>query len=159
TSNYLQQPYDWSNLTREMQVTRARELYAKAGYSKLHPLKLTLYLNSGESNRRIMTAVAGQWRDLLGVETELLAEEFRVFLGSRKDHKKWDVVRLGWWADYNDASSFLEIFATNGVQNDPEYDSKEFNRLVDAARVEADANMRASTLQEAERTLLGDYPI
>jgi oligopeptide transport system substrate-binding protein len=156
---YESPAYSWASWPRDRQLSYARNLYERAGYSSAHPLHLTLYFNSGEANQRIMTAVAGAWKQNLGVETTLLNEEFRVFLSGRKDRSRWDVARLGWWADYNDPSSFLENFSSTSSQNDPGYESSEFNHLLDSARLELNSMERMNTLRESEKILLGDYPI
>jgi oligopeptide transport system substrate-binding protein len=158
-SGYEPPIYSWADWTRERRLRFAKNLYARAGYSKEHPLQLKVYFNSGESIHRIMIAVAGSWKQNLGVECALIADEFRVFLDGRKDRSRWDVARLGWWADYDDPSSFLEVFARNNNQNDPAYASLEFNHLIDAARVEPEAERRMLLLHRAEDVLLNDYPI
>jgi oligopeptide transport system substrate-binding protein len=158
-SGYRAPAYPWSEWTREHQLEYARNLYAQSGYSASRPLHLTLYFNSGESIQRIMIAIAASWKQNLGVTTELVSDEFRVFLAGRKDHSRWDVARLGWYADYDDAASFLEVFAKNNTQNDPGYTSPEFNRLIDAARIEPNPERRILLLQKSEEVLLNDYPI
>jgi oligopeptide transport system substrate-binding protein len=158
-SGYQAPAYAWSEWTRERQLEYARNLYAHSGYSDSRPLHLTLYFNSGETIQRIMVAIAASWKQNLGVTTDLVSDEFRVFLAGRKDHKRWDVARLGWYADYNDAASFLEVFAKNNSQNDPGYTSTEFNRLIDAARIEPNPDQRILLLQKSEEVLLNDYPI
>jgi oligopeptide transport system substrate-binding protein len=157
--DYEPPSYLWSSWPRDQQLSYARRLYERSGYSQTHPLHLKLYFNSGEGIQRIMVAVAGGWKQNLGVETTLSNDEFRVFLTGRKDHSRWDVARLGWWADYNDPSSFLELFSKTSGQNDPGYRSSEFNSLMDSARADADANERLMFLRKAEETLLNDYPI
>lgn len=151
--------YSWASWSRGQQLSYARKLYERSGYSQTHPLHLTLYFNSGEGIQRIMIAVAGGWKQNLGVETTLLSDEFRVFLTGRKDRSRWDVARLGWWADYNDPSSFLEIFSKTSSQNDPDYTSSEFNSLLDSARADAEPNERMMFLRKSEEVLLNDYPI
>ncbi len=151
--------YTWARWPRDQQLLYARRLYERSGYSKTHPLHLKLYFNSGEGIQRIMVAVAGSWKQNLGVETTLSSDEFRVFLTGRKDRSRWDIARLGWWADYNDPSSFLEIFSKTSGQNDPAYISTEFNSLLDSARADSDANERMVVLRKSEEVLLNDYPI
>ena len=158
-SGYQAPAYPWSEWTREYQLNYARNLYAHSGYSDSKPLHLTLYFNSGESIQRIMVAIAASWKQNLGVNTDLVSDEFRVFLAGRKDRSRWDVARLGWYADYDDAASFLEVFAKNNSQNDRGYMSPEFNRLIDAARIEANPGQRILLLQKSEEVLLSDYPI
>jgi oligopeptide transport system substrate-binding protein len=106
-----------------------------------------------------MIAIAASWKKNLGVETDLVSDEFRVFLAGRKDRSRWDVARLGWYADYDDPASFLEVFSKNNSQNDPDYMSVEFNKLIDSARIEPDPVARIQLLQKSEEVLLNDYPI
>jgi len=158
-SGYVSASYGWAKWSRERQIQYAQELLARAGYSPQHPLHLKLYFNSNESIQRIMLAVADSWKKNLAVETELLPEEFRVFLAGRKDRHHWDAIRIGWYADFDDASSFLEIFTTHNNQNDAGYSNIIFDKLIDAARVEPDSATRLSMLEHAENILLDDYPL
>ena len=158
-SGYTPPAYLWSSLSRDHQLTYARTLFAKSGYSERNPLHLTLYFNSGESIQRIMIAIAASWKKNLGITTDLVSDEFRVFLEGRKDRRRWDVARLGWYADYDDPSSFLDVFSKNNIQNDPSYVSSEFNSLTDAARIEPNPDKRILLLQKSEEVLLNDYPI
>lgn len=158
-SNYSAFRYEWAAMPRDQQIELAKSNYAKSGYSNSNPLKVTLYYNNNESINRIMVAVADSWARHLGVQTNMVGEEFRVFLEGRKDRSKWDAARLGWWADFNDASSFLEIFTSSGTQNDPGYTDKGFDELIEKSRREPDQDQRAALLSKAERKLLTDYPI
>jgi oligopeptide transport system substrate-binding protein len=158
-SGYNPPAYQWSEWTRERQLAYARTLFTKSGYSEKMPLHLTLYFNSGESIQRIMIAIAASWKKNLGISTDLVSDEFRVFLEGRKDHSRWNVARLGWYADYDDPSSFLEVFSKDNIQNDPGYVSSEFNDLIDAARIEPKPDKRILLLQKSEEVLLNDYPI
>ena len=106
-----------------------------------------------------MIAIAASWKQNFGIVTDLVSDEFRVFLEGRKDHSRWDVARLGWYADYDDPASFLEVFSRNNSQNDPGYASPEFNNLIDEARVEPNSDKRIQLLQKSEEVLLNDYPI
>ena len=104
-------------------------------------------------------AVAAMWQEALGVETELLQMEFKAYLASRADPVQWDVVRVGWTADYNDASSFLDTMTEGSPQNFGRWVNREYTRLLDAAAVESDPVKRRDTLQQAESLMLGDYPL
>ena len=158
-SGYKPPAYKWSEWPRERQLAYARTLFTHTGYSEKKPLHLTLYFNSGESIQRIMIAIAASWKENLGIVTDLVSDEFRVFLAGRKDRRRWDVARLGWYADYDDPASFLEVFSRNNSQNDPGYMSTEFNDLIDAARIEPNPDQRMLLLQKSEEVLLNDYPI
>jgi oligopeptide transport system substrate-binding protein len=158
-ANYHSPKYEWASWSREDQLAKARTLYQRSGYSERNPLHLKLYYNNSEGIQQIMVAVASSWKQHLGVVSELTGDEFRVFLEGRKDHSRWDIARLGWEADYDDPSSFLEIFSTGDSQNDPAYSSTRYNELLGQARVEPHADRRAMLFSEAEQVLLNDYPI
>jgi len=158
-SGYVPPAYQWSEWPRERQLEYARALFAHTGYSEKNPLHLTLYFNSNETIQRIMIAIAASWKQHLGVVTNLVSDEFRVFLAGRKDRSRWDVARLGWYADYDDPASFLDVFSKNSSQNDPDYLSPEFNNLIDAARIEPNPDNRILLLHRSEEVLLNDYPI
>ena len=83
-------------------------MYAKAGYSTERPLRLRLLYNENELIQKVCIAIAAMWKEALGVETELVQMEFKAYLTARADPGQWDVVRVGWTADYNDASTFLD---------------------------------------------------
>jgi oligopeptide transport system substrate-binding protein len=158
-SGYAPPEYEWAKWSRERQLAYARALFSRAGYSEKKPLRLKLYSNSGDMIQRIMIAIASSWKENLGVVSDLTTDEFRVFLADRKDRDKWDVVRLGWDADFDDPSSFLEVFAQGNNQNDPAYNSLQFNELLMQARVEPRPERRIIVLRKAEEVLLNDYPI
>jgi oligopeptide transport system substrate-binding protein len=99
------------------------------------------------------------WKETLGIETELDDEEFRVFLHSVRDKSRWEVARLGWTADFNDASSFLNVFRNGSANNYVGYADPSFDSLLDDAASTRDSEHRRTTLEAAERLLLDDYAI
>ena len=156
---YISPQYSWVSWSRKDQVDYAKKLYEQSGYSRSHPLRLKLYFNRDDGIQRVMIAIAGSWKEHLGVESELVSEEFRVFLDGRKNKKRWDVARLGWTADYNDPTSFLDVFSPGNTQNDSGYISAPFNSSMASAEKETQPVRRATMLRQAEQTLLNDYPI
>jgi oligopeptide transport system substrate-binding protein len=159
TWNYTPQKWDWAHLSDVDRVAAARKVYADAGYSRQTPLVLRLLYNSNPEIKQTALIVAAMWKEVLGVETALTDEEFRVYLQSRHDKNRWDVVRLAWSADYNDASNFLELFRSGSANNDTGYSSKSFDRLFDSAGGTADQESRRHMLESAEKTMLDDYPV
>jgi oligopeptide transport system substrate-binding protein len=115
--------------------------------------------NSNPAIKHTAIVVASMWRDTLGIETEMVDEEYRVFLQSRHDRSRWDVARLAWSADFNDASNFLDTFRVHSSNNDPGYVNPAFDELLDAAAGNADASRRRELLERSERLMLTDYPL
>jgi len=159
TWNYDPQSWDWLSLPDAERIVEARRLYALAGYSASRPLRLRVLFNSNNSIRQVAIAIASMWKETLGVDTELVDEEYRVFLDTRRDTSRWEVARLGWTADYNDAGNFLDTLRSGSPNNDARYDRQEFDRLLDRAASTLDPSDRRRLLQEAEKMMLSDYPI
>ena len=157
--NYEQQPMPWKDLSDANRVNVAKRLFAEAGYTADAPLRLRLLYNSSAAIKQTAILLAAMWKETLGVDTELTDEEYRVFLQSRHDRTRWNALRLGWTADFNDASNFLDIFRQNSSNNDEGYRNAAFDALLDQAAVTADSAQRGAFLEKAERMLLTDYPI
>ena len=153
------QSWDWSDLADAAKTQEARRLYAQAGYSRQTPLHLTLLFNANPSIKQLAIAVASMWKQTLGIETELVEEEYRVFLNSRKDLSRWDIVRLGWNADYDDAGNFLDTFHSGSPNDDAGYENERFDALLDQAEKTANPEQRRSLLEAAERQMLSEYPV
>ena len=159
TWNYSPQSWQWKALSDTGRIAEAKRLYAEAGYSAVAPLHLRLLLNANPIIRNTAIIIAAMWKNTLGIDTLLTEEEYRVFLQSRHDKSRWDVVRLGWTADYNDASNFLDIFRGRSTNNDAGYANPAFDVLVNQAARTADPNRRRQMLEDSEKIMLSDYPI
>jgi oligopeptide transport system substrate-binding protein len=159
TWNYQPASYPWRDAASAERIGRARKLYAEAGYSAGKPLRLRLLYNENELVQRLCIAVAAMWKEVLGVETELRQMEFKAYLAARADPSQWDVVRVGWTADYNDASTFLDTMTEGSPQNFGRWVNAKYARLLESAANEQDPARRRDTLQQAESLMLSDYPL
>lgn len=136
----------------------ARERYAAAGYGGDKPLKLQVYYNSGSIHERIAIAIAGMWRDVLGVDTELVKIEWKVLLDRRR-HGMMAVFRDGWAGDVLDPSGFLEAMLSDSENNHYGFDSARYDELVRKAARTTDAARRFALYREAEALLLAEQPL
>ncbi len=159
TADYTPQEWSWKSLSDEQRISEARRLYAQAGFSLDKPLHLRVLFNTNEVIQRTAVLIANMWREVLGIEVELTAEEFRVFLQSRHDPTRWDVARLAWNADFNDASNFLDVLRAHSPNNDMSYANPVFDAELDKAAATTDIPQRRATLQAAEQIMLSDYPV
>jgi oligopeptide transport system substrate-binding protein len=159
TWDYEPQQWNWESLSDSDRIVQAQRLYTEAGFSGVAPLRLRLLFNSSPSIKQTAILVAAMWREVLGVDTILTDEEFRVFLESRHDKHKWDVLRQAWTADYNDASSFLDILRARSSTNDSGYSNPLFDKFLDEAANTSDSTIRRHLLASAERSMLDDYPV
>ena len=159
TWNYDPQSWAWSSANDADRIAEAKRLYAQAGFSAKSPLHLRLLFNSNPVIRRTAILTAAMWKETLGVDTEFTDEEYKVFLTSRHDKSRWEVARLGWNADFNDASNFLDTFRAHSSNNDPGFENPAFDALVDQAAATSDLEKRRHLLESAERVMLDDYPL
>ncbi len=88
--------FSFASLTRHERETLARRLYKEAGYSEAKPLRIELRYNTSDTQKKIAVAVQSMWRDVLGVETTLINEEFQVLLANMRDAKVTQVFRSSW---------------------------------------------------------------
>ncbi len=157
--NYEPAHYPWRDVSDLERVARARKLFAAAGYSPARPLRLRLLYNENELVRRVCIAIAAMWKQALGVETELNQMEFKAYLAARADPVQWDVVRVGWTADYDDASTFLDTMTKGSPQNFGHWVNARYAGLLESAASEVDPAKRRDTMQQAESLMLNDYPL
>jgi oligopeptide transport system substrate-binding protein len=140
-------------------VQEARELYRQAGYSAERPLEVEIRYNSGEVHNRLAVAIAAMWKEALGVETTLYAEEFRSLLQSIQSGKETQVFRSSWVGDFNDAYSFAQLLQSGFGINLTGYSNPRYDALLAEAVRQADPARRRAVLEEAERVMLADHPL
>ncbi len=150
---------DWADMSQEEREAEAIRLYREAGYSEERPLQVELRYNTSENHRKIAVAIAAMWKQVLGVRTRLINEEFRVFLQNRAQRRVTEVFRSGWIGDYQDAFTFLELFHSEHGRNDAGYDNPRFDRLLERIAAERIPASRRNLMAEAERMILADQVI
>lgn len=158
-ANYEQYVPEWAAWTQAERVAEARRLYAAAGYSAERPLRLQILYNTHENHRTIAVAISSMWKETLGVETELVNEEWKVYLETRRTKQSTQVYRAGWIGDYNDAFNFLEVMHSASGLNDSGWSNARYDELLALASQESDLARRAGYLHEAERVLMNDMPL
>jgi len=150
---------EWADWTQAEREDEARRLYRQAGYGESRPLHVELRYNTSENHRKIAVAIAAMWKQVLGVRTRLVNEEFRVFLQNRAQRRVTEVFRSGWIGDYSDAFTFLELFHSGHGRNDAGYDNPRYDRLLERIASERIPASRRNLMAEAERMILADQVI
>ena len=146
---------EWSQQQREQEAVR---LFEASGLGRDEPLLLELRYNTSGIHRRVAVAVAAMWKQVLGVNAELINEEWKVFINNRSMGVVTQVFRGGWIADYADPSSFLDLFLGDNSMNYNFYRGADFDMLMKSAAV-ASGRSRMELLQQAEARLMQDMPI
>ena len=143
-----------AQLTQSQREAMARRLYARAGYSSRRPLDIELRYNTSTPLRRLNLAVAAMWRDVLGARARLRNEEWKVFVGNRRQRVITQAFRGGWIADIDDARNFLANFESTSATNWSGVDDEQFGALLRAADAMPTLAGRNQKLREAEARLL-----
>jgi oligopeptide transport system substrate-binding protein len=156
--DYLPPQPQYAGWPMARRIAAARDLLIQAGLSTSPP-RLELRYNTSELNNRIAIAVASMWKDSLGIDTDLHAEEFKVLLQDIERGNVVQVYRGSWLADYNDAYGFLQVLQSDAGVNTPHYSNRRYDELLHAAEAATDANTRRALLEKAEATMLDDQPL
>jgi oligopeptide transport system substrate-binding protein len=145
---------------------RARAELAAAGWAdrdgdgkvedaggKPFPTVDLLYSTNGQRYRDLTLALSDMWRRTLGVPVELRGKETKFF---KDDLIKGDFMigRGGWYGDFEDPTTFLDLSRSTDGNNDRKYASAEFDALLDRAAEERDPARRLEILREAETLLM-----
>ena len=156
---YTPQQPDWAEWSPEERHAEARRLYAEAGYTEANPLVVEILYNTSQDHKRIAIAISSMWKQVLGVQTRLLNQEWKVFLQTRSARISTQAFRAGWIGDYNDAYSFAELMYSTNEQNDSGWVNVDYDRLLNRAAGEPDLDARARLMEAAERILLDETPL
>ena len=132
----------------------ATRLLAEAGYpgGKGFPNATYLYSKS-ELNEAIAVELQNMWRETLGVNVNLVRQEWKVYLNSLS-LLDYDIARSSWVGDYPDPNTFLDMFVTGGGNNRTGWSSPEYDSLISEAAREADPKRRFETMRRAEDLLV-----
>lgn len=105
--------------------------------------------------------IAGQYRDVLGVEIVLQPLEGQVMVEAMSDPATYpQMVITGWVQDYPDPQNWLSVYWTCAASfaQDAGYCNREFDAIVVQADRELDPAKRQALYEEASRLLVEDVP-
>jgi oligopeptide transport system substrate-binding protein len=144
-----------SRAEREAIVDRARGLLAEAGYADPaeFPVTVELLFNKDSGHDLVAQVFARNWQEHLGVQVTLAQKELKVYRNDLKD-ANYMVSRAGWYGDYADPTTFLDLSKTGDGNNDRKFSHAPFDALLEQAAKEIDAAKRLAILQEAERMIV-----
>lgn len=138
----------------EKNCEEARALLAEAGYPNGEGFPTVEYMyNTNDKHKAIGEALQNMWQEQLGVTVNLSNQDWNVFLESRKQGD-YQIARNGWIADNNDPCSFLDMWYTDGGNNDAQYSNKDYDAKIDAAKATAVQEERMKAFHEAEDILI-----
>ena len=148
--------YDPSDM--EGNIAKAKELLKEAGYENGEGIPtIELMYNSEGQHKDICQIIQQNWAEI-GVNVELTNQEWAVFLNTRQQGD-YEIARHGWVGDYIDPMTFLDLWTTDGGNNDAGFSNARYDELIAAAKVETDSDKRNELLRQAEDILMDEMPI
>jgi oligopeptide transport system substrate-binding protein len=99
-----------------------------------------------------------QWRDNLGLSVRIEQVEWKVMLDMIQ-HLQYQVARAGWYGDYVDPNTFLDMFVTDGGNNQTGWSNPRYDALIAEAARQTDPALRMKTFRQAEAILMDELPI
>lgn len=140
-------------------LTEARRLLAEAGYpdGKGFP-RVELLYNTLEKHKIIAEALQQMWRKNLGVDINLVNEEWKVYIDDQHS-RNFQFQRAGWIADYIDPHVFFDLWETGGGNNDSNWGNPEYDRLLHTALATPNDTARFAVYQKMEKILIDEMPV
>jgi len=140
---------------------RAQRLLKEAGYEKGDGFPSFEYFFDASGGGA--SAIHGQigvelqqmWQRALGIKVTLRQMEKKVFLKAQSD-LQYDISRSSWIGDYNDPTTFLDLFLSNNGNNRTGWKNRRYDQLLQEADLQTDLSRRAELLRQAESLLVQD---
>lgn len=138
------------------------------GTYSIDPALNITYLLNVSSGHQAVAEIIQQDLSSVGINVTIEAEDWNVFLEDRKNGN-FDVAREGWLADYNDPINMLEMWLTDGGNNDMQFgrnpenkatpEWKEYDALIKKIYTTSDFAARVDLMHQAEDMLMSTWAV
>ncbi|MDE9451224.1 peptide ABC transporter substrate-binding protein [Aliiroseovarius sp. Z3] len=156
TAGFEMPAIDYATWSQDERVAKAKELLAEAGYGEGgKPLELTLNYNTSEAHKKIAIAASQMWKQNLGVNVTLANFEWKVHLDKLRSGD-FGMARYAWCGDYNEPSTYTDLFTTTSGHNNGKYTNPKYDELAKAAKT---SDNPAEEYKQMEQLLADDMPI
>jgi oligopeptide transport system substrate-binding protein len=146
-------------MTYGQRLERARTLMRQAGFNEEKRVNTTYMVRSTAPGiQRAVAAAIQQMLAQIYINAAILPIDFQVFLAETQNHN-FDMAESAWSADFNDASTFLELLLTGGGNNHGLYSNHAFDAMMAAAQSDTNLLTRGRKLATAETIVLNDQAI
>jgi oligopeptide transport system substrate-binding protein len=144
----------------EYNPKEAARLLAEAGFpGAFGNQRIPILTNSANESRKLVAElVQRQWKQNLGIDVDLQAQEWGAYL-SAQSNLEFSIATAGWIGDYVDPNTFLDMFVTGGQNNQTGWSNLKYDELIRDAAREPDVDRRLKMLHDAEQILMDELPI
>lgn len=122
-------------------------------------LNLSIDCADDSLRRNCATFLQEQWRQNLGIENITVNSMQTKQVAANRQSGDYCMSLGGWSPDYNDAINFLDLWVTDGGNNDSFWSNAEYDELIAQATAEADEEVRQQYLFDAEEILAAEMPV
>lgn len=122
-------------------------------------LNLSIDCADDSLRRNCATFLQEQWRQNLGIENIAVNSMQTKQVSANRQSGDYCMSLGGWSPDYNDAINFLDLWVTDGGNNDSFWSNEEYDNLIAQATAEADEEVRQQYLFDAEEILAAEMPV
>jgi oligopeptide transport system substrate-binding protein len=134
----------------------ARRLLAEAGWTDASAFPVVGLLYNNESNHGLIAqSVAAMWTSRLGVRVRLIGKESQSYRDDKRN-QRFMAARASWYGDYEDPTSFLDVFRSESGNNDSAFRDPVYDDMLDRADAESQAGHRLAALAECESYLMSE---
>jgi oligopeptide transport system substrate-binding protein len=137
-------------------IAEAQSLMRAAGYGPGNRLRLTYMTSTNPDSRRLAALFQAMMKPVF-IDIDIQAMDLQIVLRNLRQHQ-FQLGAANWFADFNDASNFLDLLQSAASNNYAHYRDPRFDAALDSAQSETDAKARGQKLLAAERLALAGLP-
>lgn len=158
TAGYTAPHLQESEWTQEKRDQKARELMLEAGYGPDNRLSFDYVYNTSESHKKVAIFLQQQWKTKLAVDMTISSMEWKTLLETRS-LGDFEMSRNAWCGDYNEPSTFVDLYHTNSTQNDSKYSNTQVDNLLELSKTSDDPQPLYTMIEGFVQEEAGIIPI
>ena len=139
-------------------LASARALFAEAGFPNGNGFPALELSCETAASIELVQAIQESWRTNLGIQVNIVRRESRTHWDAMH-LKQYDLALGGWNADYPDASSFLDLWLSNGGWNFTNWADPHYDEIAAGAAKLTNPAARLKQLQVTESRLTNEMPV
>lgn len=139
----------------EFDAQEARRLWEQGVEELGQEPNLELLTYETSSGQDVATFLQAQFRENMGADLNITQLPFDAKL-EREERSEFQVSFNGWIADYNDPSTFMDLYTTNNPFNTSGFSNERYDELVNGAQGNPENQERMQAFREAEELLIAE---